>query len=208
MLDAVARSYPLIHPDWAFSRILGDSPDKITKEERRLLYVALTRAVKMLVIFTDGQNKSPFLEELERKQALRVIECKEFPPVRGSTTRLIVKVGNQERRGVGPTFAIKDQLRATGYQWQSRGWPAWAKSFPAEGFSLDTLKSEIWAGSADGLEIQVFDDTETLAARYFVDEGHWRCLEDELDALCAPKASAPGVVAHGRQAGPREECEE
>jgi DNA helicase-4 len=26
VLDAVTRSYPLIHPDWAFSRILGDSP--------------------------------------------------------------------------------------------------------------------------------------------------------------------------------------
>jgi DNA helicase IV len=65
VLDAVARSYPLIHPDWAFSRILGDSPEKIAKEERRLLYVALTRAVDTLVIITDGRSKSPFLEELE-----------------------------------------------------------------------------------------------------------------------------------------------
>jgi DNA helicase-4 len=66
VLDLVARSYPLIHPDWAFSRILGDSPQKITEEERRLLYVALTRAVDTLVVFTEGRGKSPFLDELER----------------------------------------------------------------------------------------------------------------------------------------------
>ncbi len=48
VLDAIARSYPLIHPDWAFTRVLGDSPEKITREERRLLYVALTRAIEKL----------------------------------------------------------------------------------------------------------------------------------------------------------------
>ena len=82
VLDAVARSYPLIHPDWAFSRVLGDSPEKITKEERRLFYVALTRAIEKLVIITDGRSKSPFLEELERRH----------PSVlsNGRTTRLFV----------------------------------------------------------------------------------------------------------------------
>jgi DNA helicase-4 len=188
VLDAVARSYPLIHPDWVFSRILGDSPEKITKEEQRLLYVALTRAVQTLVIFTDGRSKSPFLEELERKHALSAIEWNEFPPVSDSTTRLIIKVGNQERRGGGSTMAIKDHLKATGYQWQRRGWPAWVKCFPVEGFNLDILKGEVWAESADGLEVRVLDDTETLAARYLVDKGHWHCLVDKLDALCAPKA--------------------
>lgn len=52
-MDAVARSYPLIHPDWVFSRVLGDSLEKIICEERRLLYVAMTRAAEKLVITTD-----------------------------------------------------------------------------------------------------------------------------------------------------------
>lgn len=53
VMDAVARSYPLIHPDWVFSRVLGDSLEKIICEERRLLYVAMTRAAEKLVITTD-----------------------------------------------------------------------------------------------------------------------------------------------------------
>ena len=186
VLDAVARSYPLIHPDWIFSRIFGDSPEKITKEERRLLYVALTRAIETLVIITDGRNKSPFLEELECRQTLNKINLADYRSVRGATTRLLVKVGNQDRRGGTPTFAIKDLLKATGYQWQSTGLPGWAKSFPAEGFSIDTIKAEVWAKQADGIEVRIIDDTETLVAQVLIDAGIWHCMVNKLEVLNSP----------------------
>lgn len=190
VLDLVVRSYPLIHPDWAFSRILGDSPQKITEEERRLLYVALTRAADTLVIFTEGRSKSPFLEELERKMPLATLDWADYPPLRGLTTRLVVKVGNQERRGGAPTFAIKDFLKASGYQWQSNGWPGWAKSFPAEGFRTEILKSEVWSEPADGIDVRIFDDTDTLVAQFLVDGGKWRCIADNLHEVCIPIDSA------------------
>lgn len=176
VLDLVARSYPLIHPDWAFARILGDSPQKITEEERRLLYVALTRAADTLVIFTEGKSKSPFLEELEREIHLSAVKWTDYPPLRGLTTRLVVKVGNQERRGGGPTFAIKDLLKASGYQWQSTGWSGWAKSFPIEGFRADILKTEVWSELADGIEVRIFDDSDAVVARFLVDGGEWSRL--------------------------------
>ena len=186
VLDAVARSYPLIHPDWIFSRIFGESPEKITNEERRLLYVALTRAIETLVIITDGRSKSPFLEELERRQSPNKINWVDYPSISGATTRLLIKVGNQDRRGGAPTFAIKDLLKATGYQWQSTGWPGWAKSFPAEGFSIDTIKAEVWTEPADGIEVRIFDDTEALAAEFLIDAGIWHCVVDKLGVLCEP----------------------
>jgi DNA helicase IV len=181
VLDAIARSYPLIHPDWIFCRILGDSPEKIAKEERRLLYVALTRAVKELIIITDKRNKSPFLEEVERKQPLDAINWEDYPPVYDTKKCLIIKVGNQDHRRGTPTIAIKDQLKATGYQWQSTGWPAWAKSFPEENFCISILKSELWAESADGIEIRIFAREDSLVARYMLDKGQWKCDFDNLD---------------------------
>jgi len=185
VLDLVARSYPLIHPDWAFSRILGDSPQKITEEERRLLYVAMTRAADTLVVFTEGRSKSPFLEELERAIHLAAVKWADFPPLRGLTTRLVVKVGNQERRGSAPTFAIKDFLKASGYQWQSNSWPGWAKSFPAEGFGIDTLKSEVWSGPSDGIDVRIFDETDKMVAHFLVDSGNWSCIVDNLHEVCS-----------------------
>lgn len=183
VLDLVARSYPLIHPDWAFSRILGDSPQKITDEERRLLYVALTRAADTLVVITEGRSRSPFLEELERETPLVAVNWSDYPPVRGLTTRLVVKVGNQKRRGGGPTYAIKDYLKASGYQWQSSGWAGWAKSFPAEGFRTDILKSEVWSEPADGIEVRIFDDSDAEVAQFLVDAGRWRCISNNLHQL-------------------------
>ena len=186
--DLVARSYPLIHPDWVFSRILGDSPQKITEEERRLLYVALTRASETLVVFTEGNSKSPFLEELERKTHLTAVDWLHYPPIRGlTTTRLVVKISNQERRGGAPTFAIKDLLKASGYQWQSTAGPGWSKSFPAEGFRTEILKSEVWSASADGIDVRIFDDTDTFVAQFLVDGGEWKCVADNFQQVCIPK---------------------
>ncbi|MBT6851621.1 MAG: DEAD/DEAH box helicase, partial [Opitutae bacterium] len=64
VLDAKAKSYPLIHSDAVFNRVLGDSPEKTIEEDRRLFHVAMTRAEEKLVIFTDGRETSPFLEDL------------------------------------------------------------------------------------------------------------------------------------------------
>ena len=52
ILDAIPRCYPLIHPDLMFTRVFGDSIESVVNEERRLFYVALTRAVETLLGLT------------------------------------------------------------------------------------------------------------------------------------------------------------
>lgn len=161
VMDAVARSYPLIHPDWVFSRVLGDSLEKIISEERRLLYVAMTRAAEKLVIITDKQNRSLFLDDLQKVKSLDAIEWLEHPPVCNNKTGwLIIKVGNQAQRrgGRGGTYAIKDQLKACGYQWQTTGWPSWFKTCLAEGFQISSLQREVWVDIADAIEVRILNE--------------------------------------------------
>ncbi|NDD12267.1 MAG: DNA helicase UvrD [Betaproteobacteria bacterium] len=185
VVDAVARSYPLIHPDWVFSRVLGDSPEKIIAEERRLLYVAMTRAAEKLVIITDGQSRSPFLDELQKVRPLENIEWRDYPSVRNKVSRLVIKVGNQDRRGGGGTFAIKDQLRASGYQWQTTGWPGWAKTCLVDGFQISSLQTEVWVDSADAVEIRIFDEAEQTLGIFRVNGGEWMSVHNELDSMLA-----------------------
>lgn len=200
VMDAVARSYPLIHPDWVFSRVLGDSQEKIISEERRLLYVAMTRAAEKLVIITDKQSRSPFLDELQKVKSLDAIDWREYPPVRDKVGQLIIKVGNQSRRGGGGTFAIKDQLKASGYQWQTTGWPGWVKACLVEGFQISSLQREVWVGAADAIEVRIFDESEQILGIFRVNEGEWTSIHDEMASIFAnPLADAseaneePGV---------------
>lgn len=68
VLDAVPRCYPSLHPNLIFTRVFGDSIEQVIEEERRLFYVALTRAVEHLFIITETNNQSPFLEELSSRK--------------------------------------------------------------------------------------------------------------------------------------------
>ncbi len=179
VLDAVARRYPLVHPDWIFSRILGESPEKIVEEERRLFYVALTRAEEHLVVVTERGSNSPFLNDIQHTMTLPKIDWDSFP-VPGEKTRLVVKVGNQEFRGSAPTIAVRELLQAEGYRWQTTRWQGWAKSFPAAEFSVEILKTETWSATADGIEVRIFDDRDTLVARYIIDDGRWSKLQNSI----------------------------
>lgn len=190
VLDLVQRSYPLIHPDWQFTRILGNSLENIVEEERRLLYVALTRAEEDLFIFTGNRNKSPFLDDLERTSNFASINWELFPPLQGSTGRLMVSIGSQEGTGGSPTYAIKDLLKASGYQWQSTGWRSWTKTMPSARFSAEILKSEVWSASADGIDVRIFDATDKLVAQFLVDDGNWRCVLNNLKISSASHMQA------------------
>ena len=56
--------YPLIHPDNVLFTIFGHNEADIIDEERRLFYVALTRAKEKLYILTEQDRESPFLDRL------------------------------------------------------------------------------------------------------------------------------------------------
>ena len=175
VLDAVHRSYPLIHPDWIFMRVLGDDVEKIISEERRLFYVALTRAVDTLIILTEEQSSSPFLQDIISRQSLDRVGWDNFPPVKDENSRLTIRVGNLNKYNNGATFAIKDQLKASGYRWESRN-KVWQKSFLEEGFSIENLKNSIWSSVANEICVYIVDDHETLVDEYAIHSGQWSLL--------------------------------
>lgn len=184
VLDAVDRSYPLIHPDWAFARILGDSPEKIAQEERRLFYVALTRAIDTLVVMTDGRIKSPFLAEIEKYQTLGAINWGQYPPVGSPVNRrLVVRVSDAVHKLFDSgTYAIRESLNTRKYRWQSVS-KYWEKSFLIQGFSVENLVNEEWAMIADCVVVEIVDETEQLGARFSVNRGEWTYQVNRMDEV-------------------------
>jgi DNA helicase IV len=170
--DALDNSYPLIHPDWIFSRILGDSIEKIAEEERRLFYVALTRATEKMVIITEESRKSPFLESL----SLTEIVWDDYPPpiFQGEAT-FFVSIRNHLDSYPQPTFQIKDLLNASGYRWDSVG-KTWCKNFSSDGFKIENLQSEKWFQSAHGVEVRILKGNEQLFSHFLIYNGQWQMV--------------------------------
>ena len=57
-------NFPLIHPDNRLFGIFGETEETALAEEKRLFYVALTRAKQKVFLLTDEEDESPFLEEI------------------------------------------------------------------------------------------------------------------------------------------------
>lgn len=184
ILDAVASCYPLLHPDLMFTRVFGDSIERVVNEERRLFYVALTRAVERLFILTETNNLSPFLEELKSRKTISLLNWSDYPPFVGAIKRITVKVGNHDGRSGNGTYAIRDLLRAEGYSWRTIEWRAWCRTYPVQGFSVQQyFNNANWMSQAAGIEVRFYDDLENILASYCVNQGQYIPIFDNIPNL-------------------------
>lgn len=185
LLDAVAGCYPLIHQDWIFLQVLGESVGKITDEERRLFYVALTRAVDTLAIFTTKHKKSPFLEDVEKHLPLMPLPWNMLPPVAVGPEHLAVMVGNylwDELHDPTPTMTIKAMLMQDNYKYRSGIWPCYVKGHAAEGFAIQSLQAAAWAQGADGVEVRILDGRNKMVGNYLIHHGQWEVQIEYVSA--------------------------
>jgi len=58
-------NHPFLHPERTLMKILGLNDDKIQLEERRLFYVAITRARESVYFITETNNESIFITDIE-----------------------------------------------------------------------------------------------------------------------------------------------
>lgn len=68
VLRAINGIIPFIHPDFEIMTALNKSYDDILDEEKRLFYVALTRARKKVFILTENNLESAYLKDLNLKE--------------------------------------------------------------------------------------------------------------------------------------------
>ncbi len=154
--DAVERRYPKLHPDWVFGRIFGDEPQKLIDDERRLFYVGCSRAVERLIIVTDSQRLSPFLDEVQ--QHLTQLQIERLAPFCPDDGDWILIVGNADGRGVEPTVQRAEVLKESQYSYHGGQSPHWAKRIPKK-HSIESIVENLhkapWFVGPDGLLISI-----------------------------------------------------
>lgn len=140
VIDAEDRNYPLIHPTWFFYRLFGDTLDTIESEEKRLFYVAISRAKNRLALLTNGMQRSPYLEDLGN---LPSIDWSELPSMSlGMSSHIEIRVQNG--------FDIKDQLKSYGFRFNGGQHPFWSKVVVESDFDGQAMRKSDWYQLADG----------------------------------------------------------
>ena len=116
ILDAVRGRYPFIHPQWVFYRVLGDTGETVTDDERRLFYVALTRGRHETLLMGQTGYASQFLEDMD----VESVSGRELAalPVPTALT------GKHEALVVHGGYEIRDQLGPLGFDLdrKSKAW--------------------------------------------------------------------------------------
>ena len=166
-----------MHPDSIFNRIFGDDESKLFEDERRLLYVALTRAKNELFIVTDSFNSSPFIAGLTQTMQLKEINWANYPVPMTEERFILVKVSNQQGRGSSPTRDINEFLRSESYRFDGN-LMCWYKveliqTFLADGSRLQYLNERNWSSQANGIEVNFCNEKGISKAAYLVNNGNY-----------------------------------
>jgi hypothetical protein len=152
VVDVVEWRYPLIHPTWVFRRIFGDMLDRLEAEERRLFYVAITRARDCLALVTETPAQSPYLTDISRHIPITHLVWTDIPAVASLDGACVeIRVSNAR--------PVKDQLKQLGYRFVWTG-QYWHRAVAAESFSFDALLEQPWAST--DVTIKVYSEAGQL----------------------------------------------
>lgn len=136
IIDAIEHRYPLIHPDWKFTRIFGSSVQQIIEEERRLFYVAATRSKELTYMITESDQPSEFLIDFEHLPELERLSLSDFPSLsRVKTDHYVIRVFD--------SFSVKEDLKKDGYRWDPTT-KSWYKQVQKTLFSVEEIQLRIW----------------------------------------------------------------
>ena len=155
ILDATEGAYPLVHPNWSFLRVFGDRLDTIVDAERRLFYVALTRAKSSLVVLTEARRRSSFLVDALRCTQFETLAWADLPPAPSlEGPRVEVRVEGYEAR---------EFLKGLGFRFES-SLRHWRRTFPVDTFQLEALTGQPWSDKCD--RIVVLDEAGSVIERW------------------------------------------
>ena len=170
----LADGFPLLHPHRVIFEVFGDTEPELLEDERRLLYVGITRAKHTLYVLTGvKERKTQRANDLAMRAndlAMSEGSWEQFPPVGlhvEQSDRLAVVLSGTA------TKELKDQIKAAGFK--GMGPPTWAwerlvvdNSHPTPEAILAKLRNEPWfpSGDMDGvLTIEVVNGQREVLGR-------------------------------------------
>ena len=103
---------------------IGNSAASIEAEERRLFYVAVTRAQKVLLLVTEASKESPFIRDALQEFDLASLDWSLLRPAASlEDPKIEIRVHN--------AWEVRDILMRKGYRFHSAG-KYWHRTLPLD----------------------------------------------------------------------------
>jgi DNA helicase-4 len=160
----LADNFPLLHPHRVIYEVFGDTEAAIKEDERRLLYVGITRAKQTLYFLTGIKERS---DGLEKSLKLNSGSWTQFPAVgthiESSVRRMITLQG-------WATSSFKEHLMVAGFKYSGaplRRWERILLTHESTEGSIEAILSAPWFPASsleDDLTIQVLDSGNSVLA--------------------------------------------
>jgi len=176
------EKYPLIHPDSIFSTIFGENLNELEMDERRLFYVAVTRAESNLIYLREKADKScEFIPSIDQLEELNIAAVQPFL-LSGDKALIEVKnlasISDFNKFG---TIPLKDEIKSD-FAWKPDK-KSWVKSVASEQVQISKsvialLSKFPWHRKIEQVEIKV--STSTLTYNYELNKGNFKRLDAHL----------------------------
>ena len=117
----LSDNFPLLHPLRVVYEIFGDTAEQVLEDERRLLYVGITRAKSALYLISGTKMRS---QPLANQFSMGLGSWQQFPLIgehAEATAGLLVVV-----RGWA-TLSIKEALKSAKFKWQPKPLNRWER---------------------------------------------------------------------------------
>ena len=167
----LADNFPLLHPHRVIYEVFGDTEAAIKEDERRLLYVGITRAKQTLYFLTGIKERS---DGLEKSLILESGSWTQFPAVgthiESSDKRMIILQG-------WATNSFKEHLKAASFKYSGPPLRRWERilmspELPEE--AIAKILTASWFPASpleDDLTIQVLDSGDNVLTEQVIRSG-------------------------------------
>jgi DNA helicase IV len=175
VIDGSFHNYPLIHPLWIFDRVWGTSVRSIIEEERRLFYVAVTRAKSRVVIFSERDYESLYVKSLYKVNGVSRTNWDDMADGPILEDYWTIRITNNKGKSSAPTVQISGLLKNSGYSFvrnSDEPWLSyWLRHIHQDKFNINLVHSESWVNKADNVRINIFDGRGVLVESHDIEDG-------------------------------------
>ena len=130
---------------------------------------------KKLIIFTDGENKSPFMFSIEGMNCVKRINWDDYPIHIKSDHYSIVVKNTYDKFNSG-TYKIKEALKKDGFIWAN---PVWRKTISEYEYDIENLKKTAWGKVADKVTVTITDSNHNIKETFMITNGSWKDANDK-----------------------------